>query len=449
MKKLHIGMNRDMSSSFLDLRMANRHGLIAGATGTGKTVTLQSIAEQFSEAGVPVFATDIKGDLSGIGHPGKFNDALRNRARDLGIEPYEPKAYPTRTWDLFGERGEQIKASVKDLGPLIMSRLMGLTPTQASVLNVIYLMCDKRNMPLNTLDDFRDALSYAYENAAQVSTDFGYVSPSTIGIVQRGIATLENQGGVQFFGVPEFDVRDLMQTSDGLGVVNLLAAETLMSSPQVYAGFIMWLMQKLFATLPEVGDPEKPKIVFFFDEAHLLFQDAPRQLLVTIERVVRLIRSKGVGIYFVTQSPTDIPDAVLSQLGNRYQHALRAFTAKDQRAVKAAADTFRPNPEFDTKDEIATLGKGEALVSTLNSNATPSMVEVVKIRPPRSHIGPVEGHLPAPTLKPTQHPQRHHGGSPTPSVSLPGDYQFLKTAEVLGVLLVGILIGVGLTMIMT
>ncbi len=447
--KLHIGMNRDESSSFLDLKMANRHGLVAGATGTGKTVTLQSIAEQFSEAGVPVFATDVKGDLSGIAHPGKFSQPLIDRAEELGIDPYTPKGYPTQTWDIFGEHGKQIKATVQDIGPLIMSRLMNLTPTQASVLNVIYLMCEKRDMPLNTLDDFRDALVYAFEHAQEVSTEFGYVSPSTIGIVQRGIALLENQGGEKFFGVPEFDIHELIQQKDGLGMVNLLAADTLMESPQVYAGFIMWLMQKLFKTLPEVGDPEKPKIVFFFDEAHLLFKDAPKQLLDTIERVVRLIRSKGVGIYFVTQNPTDVPDAVLGQLGNRYQHALRAFTARDQRAVKAAAETFRPNPAFDTRKEIGKLGKGVALVSTLNANATPSMVEVVKIRPPRSHIGPVEAPRAEPTPTPIPKPQKPHGATKGLSGPSTEDIQFLKTAQVLGIWLFGIVCGVGLTLLLT
>ena len=432
MVNLHIGMNRDQSSSFLNLRMANRHGLIAGATGTGKTVTLQSIAEQFSEAGVPVFATDVKGDLSGIAHEGVLSQPLIDRADELGIDDYTPKAYPAKTWDIFGEQGAHIRATVKDMGPLIMSRLMGLSPTQASVLNVIFLMCDKRDMPLSSLDDFRDALVFAYENSEEISLQFGYVAPSTIGICQRGIALLENQGGGKFFGLPEFDVHDLIQAENGMGVVNLLAADALMENPQVYAGFIMWLMQKLFKGLPEVGDPEKPKIVFFFDEAHLLFKDAPKPLINTIERVVRLIRSKGVGIYFVTQSPTDVPDAVLGQLGNRYQHALRAFTARDQRAVRAAAETFRPNPAFAIRDEIGTMGKGVALVSTLNANATPSMAEVVKIRPPRSHIGPVE--LPEednPPLPPHEAP---------PEFSQE-DMRFLKNTQIGGVCMFGGLVG--------
>lgn len=412
MTQIHIGMALDQSSSFLDLKMANRHGLIAGATGTGKTVTLQSIAEQFSEAGVPVFATDIKGDLSGIAHPGKFTEALVKRADAMGIE-YTPKGYPTRMWDLFGVRGEQVRVSVMDVGPLVMSRLMNLTPTQSSVLNVIYLMCEKQDLPLHTLDDFRKALVYAQDHIDRVSRDYGYVSASTIGIVQRGLAILENQGGEKFFGIPEFSIHDLIKTEDGQGVVNLLAAETLMTSPHIYAGFIMWLMQKLLSVLPEVGDPDKPKIVFFFDEAHLLFQDVPKPVILAIERIVRLVRSKGVGIYFVTQSPTDIPENVLGQLGNRYQHALRAFTAKDQRAVKAAAETFRANPAFDTQDKIATLGKGVALVSTLNSYGTPEMVEVVMIRPPRSHIGPVEpipGAAPSPqVIAPTPTPEASPG----------------------------------------
>lgn len=389
MNNLHIGMNSDRSPSILHLKMANRHGLIAGATGTGKTVTLQSIAEQFSEAGVPVFATDVKGDLSGIAHPGVFKEGLIKRAELLGIEDYTPKGYPTRTWDLFGEKGEAMRATVQDMGPLLMARLLNLTQTQAGVLNVIFLMCERESLPLLDLQDFREALIFAFDNAERVSRDYGYVSPSTLGIVQRGIASLDAQGGNKFFGIPSFDVHELMATDAGLGRINLLAADSLMESPQIYAAFIMWLMQTLFRTLPEVGDLDKPKMVFFFDEAHLLFKDAPKALVDTIERVVRLIRSKGVGIYFVTQSPTDIPDAILAQLGNRYQHALRAFTARDQRAVRAAAETFRPNPHFDTKVEIGKLGIGVALCSVLDTKSQPTVVDIVFIRPPRSHIGPV------------------------------------------------------------
>ena len=391
MNHLFLGQNRDMSSSLLDLRMGNRHGLIAGATGTGKTVTLQVIAEQFSEAGVPVFATDVKGDLSGIGAVGEFNPDLEARAREVGVDPYTPCSYPVKTWDLMGVKGNHLQATVKDMGAVLMSRLLNLTQAQSGVLNVVYMVAEKRGFPLNSLADFKTVLKYCSDNARSISTDYGYLSSSTVGIVVRGVNSLEMQGGVRFFGVPEFDVHDLLSLEDGLGVVNLLAADSLMENPQVYAAFIMWLMKKLFQVLPEVGDPDKPKLVFFFDEAHLLFKDAPKSLLDTVERVVRLIRSKGVGIYFVTQSPGDVPDAVLGQLGNRYQHALRAFTVRDQKAVKVAADTFRSNPSFKASDEIIRLGKGMALVSTLDSSGVPSMVEVVKIRPPRSLVGPIPG----------------------------------------------------------
>lgn len=435
MKHLFIGQNRDTSSSLLDLKMGNRHGLIAGATGTGKTITLQVIAEQFSEAGVPVFATDIKGDLSGIGAPGEFNDGLRDRAEEIGLDPYNPQQYPTKTWDLMGEQGTHLKATVKDMGPLLMARLLNLTPTQAGVLNVVYMVAEKREMPLNSLADFKDVLQHCVENAPAISTEYGYLSASTVGIVVRGVTALEMQGGAKFFGLPEFDVHDLLTTKDGMGTINLLAADALMESPQIYAAFIMWLMQKLFQVLPEVGDPEKPKLVFFFDEAHLLFKDAPKPLLDTVERVVRLIRSKGVGIYFVTQSPSDVPDAVLGQLGNRFQHALRAFTAKDQRVVRAAAETFRTNPSFKAAEEIISLGKGMALVSTLEASGTPSMVEVVKIRPPRSKIGAIP-------RTPREEPPVPPVPSEPPSAEIqPID---MKNAVVLSIFAFGVLVGLGL-----
>lgn len=392
MKQLLLGSNHHGHQVRFDLPMGNRHGLVAGATGTGKTVTLQVLAEQFSEAGVPVFATDVKGDLSGIVAPGKFNDNLLDRADEIGLESYEPQGYPVQHWDLFGKQGKQIRATVMSMNALLMARLLNLTPTQAGVLNVVYMVAEKRNMPFNTLGEFKGVLNYCLNHAESISANYGYLSASTVGIIVRGVTALEMQGGDKFFGIPEFDVHDLMSHSDtGLGTVNLLAADTLMNNPQLYAAFIMWLMQRLFATLPEVGDPDQPKLVFFFDEAHLLFKGAPKPLLDTIERVVRLIRSKGVGVYFVTQSPSDVPDTVLGQLGNRFQHALRAFTPKDQRAVKVAAETFRPNPHFDTKDEITNLGKGMALVSTLDSSGVPSPVEIVKMRPPKSLIGPAPG----------------------------------------------------------
>ncbi len=390
MEHIFIGQNRDLSSSMLDLRMGNRHGLIAGATGTGKTITLQVLAEQFSEAGVPVFATDIKGDLSGIGALGIFDDALVQRAEELGIEPYTPQMYPVRTLDLMGVYGTHLRATVKSMGPLLMSRLLDLTPAQASVLNVVYMVAIKWKAPLDDLEDFKRLLGRCVDDADIIGIEYGYISASTLGIILRGVTALEMQGGGKFFGAPEFNVKELLlRTKEGLGLISLLAADSLMESPQVYAAFIMWLMQRLFQVLPEVGDPDKPKLVFFFDEAHLLFKGAPKPLLDTVERVVRLIRSKGVGVYFVTQSPTDVPDVVLNQLGNRFQHALRAFTVKSQRAVKAAAETFRLNPELRLMDEILTMGKGTALVSTVDAAGIPSMVEVVRVRPPRSRIGPI------------------------------------------------------------
>ena len=387
---INMGLGKSLGDSNLLLNRANRHGMVAGATGTGKTITLQCLAEQFSENGVPVFATDVKGDLCGISAAGTFNSKLTGRAEELGLVEYAPTSYPAKAWDIFCKNGHPIKATVQDMGPLVMGRLLNLTSTQLGVLNVVFSMCNSWDLSLYTLDDFRYALRYAAANTDKVSYEFGYLSASTIGILQRNLTSLENQGGASFFGLPEFDVHDFMQVVDGKGQVNLLASWDLLESPQVYAGFIMWLMQKLFRTLPEVGDPEKPKIVFFFDEAHLLFKNANPDLIDTVERVVRLIRSKGVGIYFVTQSPTDVPESILGQLGNRYQHALRAFTAKDQKAVKAAADTFRPNPAFNTKEEIGNLATGTALVSTLSADSSPQPVDVVKIRPPKSHIGPVD-----------------------------------------------------------
>lgn len=389
MKHLYIGKDFNSKPSLLDLKIGNRHGLIAGATGTGKTITLQVLAEQFSEAGVPVFATDVKGDLSGIGVPGKLNAGLIKRAKDLGVTPYTPQQYPVHTWDIMGLDGEHLRATVKDMGALLMARLLNLTPTQEGVLTVVYAVSRQEDLPMVTLEDFRESLRYCVQHAQRISIEHGYLTASTLGILLRGATALGEQGGDKFFGAPEFDVNELLVVDEsGMGAINLLASESIMESPKVYAAFVMWLMQKLFQTLPEIGDPDRPKLVFFFDEAHLLFKDAPKALLDTVERVVRLIRSKGVGIYFVTQSPSDVPEAVLGQLGNRFQHALRAFTPKDKKAIKSTAETFRENPELDVVTAITNMGKGTALVSTLDASGIPSIVEVVQIRPPRSKIGP-------------------------------------------------------------
>ncbi len=367
---------------------ANRHGLVAGATGTGKTVTLQVIAQEFSDAGVPVFAADVKGDLSGISQPGTPNDKLLERAKGMNLD-LQPAAAPVIFWDLFGKKGHPIRATISEMGPLLLSRLLDLNDTQAGVLNIVFHVADKDGLLLLDLDDLRAMLNHISENAKDISAQYGQVSPTTIATIQRALLQIDTQGAGNFFGEPALSLSDLMRTTpDGKGYVNVLAADRLIESPALYSTFLLWLMSELFEELPEVGDPEKPKLVFFFDEAHLLFKDAPKALLDKIEQVVRLIRSKGVGIYFVTQNPADIPDSVLAQLGNRVQHALRAYTPSEQKGLKSAADSFRPNPAFDTIEAIQNLGTGEALVSLLDEKGRPNISDKTLIRPPASRLGP-------------------------------------------------------------
>ncbi|HUD53457.1 helicase HerA-like domain-containing protein [Parvibaculum sp.] len=371
------------------LKLANRHGLVTGATGTGKTVTLQVLAEGFSNAGVPVFAADIKGDLSGLSQPGDGKAAFVNRAKEIGVD-YVPDRFPTIFWDVFGEQGHPVRATISEMGPLLIARLLDLNDTQEGVLNIAFRLADEQGLLLLDLKDLRAMLAFVSENAASLSAQYGNVSTQSVGAIQRQLLVLENQKGDQFFGEPALEITDLMRTDrDGRGIVNILAATKLMDNPRLYATFLLWLLSELFEELPEVGDLEKPKLVFFFDEAHLLFNDAPKALVESVERVVRLIRSKGVGVYFVTQNPLDVPDKVLAQLGNRVQHALRAFTPRDQKAVRAAAETFRQNPAFfKTEEAILALGVGEALVSTLDAKGAPSMVERTLIAPPGGRVGP-------------------------------------------------------------
>ncbi|MEP9353950.1 helicase HerA-like domain-containing protein [Xanthobacter sp. KR7-65] len=374
---------------FLTLHLANRHGLVTGATGTGKTVTLQVLAEGFSRAGVPVFAADIKGDLSGVAAQGEAKDFLLKRAEEVGIA-YAPDTFPVVFWDLFGEQGHPVRATISEMGPLLLSRLMGLNETQEGVLNIVFRIADEQGLLLLDLKDLRAMLADVAANAATLTATYGNVSTQSVGAIQRQLLVLENQGADKFFGEPALQIADLMRVDrSGYGTINILAADKLMGAPRLYSCFLLWLLSELFEHLPEVGDPDKPKLVFFFDEAHLLFDEAPKALLEKVEQVVRLIRSKGVGVYFVTQNPLDVPESVLAQLGNRVQHALRAFTPRDQKAVKAAADTFRPNPDLDTATVIMELGKGEALVSMLEGNGVPSMVERTLIRPPSARIGPL------------------------------------------------------------
>ncbi len=372
------------------LDMANRHGLVTGATGTGKTVTLQVLAEGFSAEGVPVFCADVKGDLAGIACAGEPKEPLAARAAAIGLEPYELRESPTIFWDLFGEKGHPIRATVSEMGPLLLSRLMNLTEAQEGVLNIAFRIADEEGLLLLDMKDLQAMLASLAERAGEISARYGNVTKASVGAIQRSLLILEQQGGDRFFGEPALDVMDLMRTSrDGRGAVNVLAADRLMSSPRLYATFLLWLLSELFERLPEIGDPPKPRLVFFFDEAHLLFNEAPRALLERVEQVVRLIRSKGVGVYFVTQNPLDVPDSVLAQLGNRVQHALRAYTPREQRAVKTAADTFRPNPDFDTFQTITALGTGEALVSLLEAKGVPSVVQRTLVRPPSSRLGAI------------------------------------------------------------
>ncbi len=375
------------------LKYGNRHGLIAGATGTGKTVTLQILAEGFSAAGVPVFAADVKGDLSGIakaGSPdGKLHDAFMKRAATIGLE-LDYAAAPVVFWDLFGEQGHPIRATVSEMGPLLLSRLMELTEPQEGVLNIAFRIADEEGLPLLDLKDLQAMLVWIGQNAAEIGLRYGNVSPATVGAIQRQLLVLENQGGQRLFGEPALELADMMRVgADGRGQVNVLAADKLMSAPRLYATFLLWLLSELFEELPEVGDPDKPKLVFFFDEAHLLFDDAPKALVDKVEQVARLIRSKGVGVYFITQNPTDVPDDILGQLGNRIQHALRAFTARDQRDLARAAQNYRPNPRFDTETAIREVGTGEAVTSFLEAKGVPGMVERTLVRPPSSQLGPI------------------------------------------------------------
>jgi DNA helicase HerA-like ATPase len=385
--KIFVGKSH--KPEYLTLKLGNRHGLVTGATGTGKTVTLQVLAEGFSAAGTAVFAADIKGDLSGIGAVGQPKDFLVKRAEDIGIA-YEPDQFPVMFWDLFGEQGSPIRTTISEMGPLLLSRLLGLNDTQEGVLNIGFKLADDEGLLLLDMKDLRALLVAMTERADELMASYGNVSKTTIGAIQRQLLVLEQQGGDRFFGEPALEISDLIRTDrDGRGFINILSADKLMANPRLYATFLLWLLSELFEQMPEIGDPDRPKIVFFFDEAHLLFNEAPKPLLEKIEQVVRLIRSKGVGVYFVSQSPLDIPESVIAQLGNRVQHALRAFTPRDQKAVRAAAETFRQNPALDTAKTIMELGKGEALVSFLEGNGTPSVVERTLIRPPQAQVGPI------------------------------------------------------------
>ncbi len=370
--------------------MANRHGLVTGATGTGKTVTLQVMSERFSASGVPVFAADVKGDLAGLSQPGAMSPKLQERLDRIGFAAPAFGGSPVALWDVFGEKGHPLRATVSDMGPLLLARMLGLNETQEGVLHLVFRIADERGMLLLDAKDLRAMLQFVGEHAREFTTAYGNVSAASIGAIQRGLLTLDQQGADRFFGEPMLDIDDLMQTdANGRGVVNILAADRLLNAPRLYATFLLWLLSELFERLPEVGDRDQPKLVFFFDEAHLLFDDAPRALLDKIEQLVRLIRSKAVGVYFVTQNPLDVPDAVLGQLGNRVQHALRAFTVRDQKAVRAAAETMRANPAFDAEKAITELGVGEALVSLLDEKGRPSVVERAFIAPPASRIGPI------------------------------------------------------------
>jgi DNA helicase HerA-like ATPase len=371
-------------------RMANRHGLIAGATGTGKTVTLRVIAENLSQIGVPVFMADVKGDLSGIAAPGKENTKIKERVAQLRLENFTFTGYPVTFWDVYGEQGHPVRTTVSEMGPLLLARLLDLNETQSGVLSLVFKVADDNGMLLLDLKDLRAMLQHVGAHAAQFKTQYGNVSAASVGAIQRALLKLEGQDGERFFGEPALDLDDLMQTDSlGRGVINLLAADKLVNAPQLYATFLLWLLSELFERLPEVGDPDQPKLAFFFDEAHLLFDDAPKALLQKVEQVIRLIRSKGVGVYFVTQNPLDIPDIVLGQLGHRVQHALRAFTPRDQKAVKAAAQTFRQNQELDAEAVIGELGVGEALVSFLNEQGQPNVVDRALIYPPQSQLEPL------------------------------------------------------------
>ncbi|MDH1765814.1 DUF853 domain-containing protein [Comamonas aquatica] len=387
---LPIALHGDTVCSLLP-GMANRHGLITGATGTGKTVTLQKMAESFALAGVPVFLADIKGDLTGISQAGSIGGKLAVSLQERGIALPDPVACPCTLWDVFGEQGHPVRATISDMGPLLLGRMLGLNDTQMGVLNLVFKIADDHGMLLLDLKDLRAMLQHVGDNAKQFTTEYGNISAASVGAIQRGLLQIESQGGEQFFGEPMLNIEDLMQTdAQGRGVINILAADKLMQSPRLYSTFLLWMLSELFERLPEIGDPDQPKLVFFFDEAHLLFTDAPKVLIERIELVVRLVRSKGVGVYFVTQNPMDIPDSVLAQLGNRVQHALRAFTPKDQKAVKATAQTMRPNPQVDIESAITELAVGEALISFLDEKGRPGITQRVYVVPPGSQIGPIQ-----------------------------------------------------------
>jgi hypothetical protein len=392
---IFIGASRNPDDSYqkpesLLLRYGNRHGLVTGATGTGKTVTLQVLAEGFSNQGVPVFCADVKGDLSGIALMGEAKDFLLARAEQVKLDPYEFREFPVIFWDLFGEQGHPVRATISEMGPLLLSRLMNLSEAQEGIMNIAFKIADEEGLLLLDLKDLQALLANIAGRADEISARYGNVTKASVGAIQRNLLVLDQQGGANFFGEPALRISDIMRTTrDGRGAINVLAADKLMMNPRLYSTFLLWLLSELFEELPEVGDPDRPKLVFFFDEAHLLFDEAPRVLVDRVEQVVRLIRSKGVGVYFITQNPLDVPETVLAQLGNRVQHALRAYTPREQKAVKTAAETFRPNPDFDCAAAITQLGTGEALVSTLEAKGVPSMVQRTLIRPPASRIGPV------------------------------------------------------------
>lgn len=379
----------------LNLKYANRHGLIAGATGTGKTVTLQILAEGFANAGVPVFLSDVKGDLSGLAKAGsethKLHGAFQSRCEKIGFDTFAYDTFPVTFWDLFGAQGHPVRTTVAEMGPLLLSRLLELTEAQEGILNIAFRLADEDGLPLLDLKDLQSLLVWVGQNAKDLSLRYGNISAQSIGAIQRRLLVIENQGGAKLFGEPALDLADLMRTdpATGKGAINILASDQLMQAPQLYATFLLWLLSELFEELPEVGDPDKPKLVFFFDEAHLLFEDAPKALVDKVEQVARLIRSKGVGVYFITQNPADVPEDILGQLGNRVQHALRAFTAKDQKQLRMAAETYRPNPRFETEDAIRDVGVGEAVTSMLQKKGVPGIVERTLIRPPSSQLGPI------------------------------------------------------------
>jgi DNA helicase HerA-like ATPase len=381
---------KDKEEIYLLPRMANRHGLITGATGTGKTVSLRVLAENFSRRGVPVFMADVKGDLAGLCHPGGDNPKIAERVQQLGLINFGYDAYPVTFWDVFGEQGHPLRSTISEMGPLLLSRVLNVNETQSGVLALVFKVADDHGLLLLDLKDLRSMLQFAADNSKSLTTQYGNVSAASVGAIQRRLLELEQQGGDKFFGEPALNIDDLMQTdSRGFGMINILAADRLMLSPKLYATFLLWLLSELYESLPEIGDPEKPKMVFFFDEAHMLFDDAPEVLMQKVEQVVRLIRSKGIGVYFCSQNPLDIPDIVLGQMGNRIQHALRAFTPRDQKAVRAAATTFRQNPEIDTEVAITELGVGEALVSMLDEKGTPGIARRAYIVPPQSRIGTI------------------------------------------------------------